>query len=92
MPHTRSAKKRGRQNQKRRLRNRLTKKDIKVQAKSLKDLLATGSIDKVRAEYNALAKKLDKAAARRIVHPNLASRVKSQYALLVHAKEKAPAK
>ena len=91
MPHTRSAKKRLRQNEKRRLVNRATKKAIKTQVKRLKELLESGPIDKVRAEYNVLAKKLDKAAARRIVHRNLAARVKSQFSRQVHSKEKAPA-
>ena len=91
MPHTGSAKKRLRQNEKRRLVNRAAKKAIKTQVKRLTEVLASGPIDKIRAEYNMLAKKLDKAAARRIVHPNLAARVKSQYSRLLHSKEKAPA-
>ncbi len=90
MPHTRSAKKRLRQNLKRRLSNRATKKAIKTQVKKLKELLASGPADTVRVEYNLLAKKLDKAAARRVVHPNLAARTKSRFAGLIHAKEKAP--
>ncbi len=89
MPHTRSAKKHLRQTEKRRLKNRATKKAIKTQIKRLKDTIAAGPSDKIRAEYNLLAKKLDKAAARRIVHPNLAARNKSQMARLIQAKEKA---
>jgi small subunit ribosomal protein S20 len=81
-----------RQYAKRRERNRATKKAIKTQIKKLRDLVSSGPLDKVQAEYNLLAKKLDKAAARRIVHPNLAARNKSQLAKLVHAKEKASTK
>jgi small subunit ribosomal protein S20 len=92
MPHTQSAKKRARQNEKRRLVNRATKKAIKTQMKKLTELLESGPMDTVKVEFNALAKKLDKAAARRIVHPNLAARVKSQFARHVNDKAKAPAK
>jgi small subunit ribosomal protein S20 len=92
MPHTSSAKKRLRQYEKRRLRNRATKKAIKTQIKKLKDLLAEGAPEQIRAELNLLAKKLDKAAARRIVHPNLAARNKSQMARLVQAKIGTPSK
>ncbi|MBM4071651.1 MAG: 30S ribosomal protein S20 [Planctomycetes bacterium] len=91
MPHTSSAKKRMRQNEKRRLVNRAAKKAIKTQMKKLTELLGSGPIDKVKVEFNVLAKKLDKAAARRIVHPNLAARVKSQFARHLNDKAKAPA-
>jgi small subunit ribosomal protein S20 len=88
MPHTRSARKHLRQTEKRRLKNRSTKKAIKTQIKKLKEIIASGPADRIQAEYNLLAKKLDKAAARRIVHPNLAARNKSQMAKLIQAKEK----
>ena len=88
MPHTRSARKHLRQTEKRRLKNRSTKKAIKTQIKKLKEIIAGGPADRIQAEYNLLAKKLDKAAARRIVHPNLAARNKSQMAKLIQAKEK----
>src|SRR5712692_11380929 len=86
MPHTRSAKKSLRKNQKRRLHNRAIKRDIKEQIKTV--LAAVGGpIDQLRTEFNLVAKKLDKAAAKRVVHPNLAARKKSQLARLLHAKE-----
>lgn len=86
MPHTRSAAKSLRQTEKRRQRNRATKKAIKTQIKKLKEVMASGQPDQVRTEFNLLARKLDKAAARRIVHPNLAARKKSQLARLIQAK------
>jgi small subunit ribosomal protein S20 len=88
MPHTRSARKHLRQTEKRRLKNRAAKKAIKTQIKKLKDIIASGPADRIQAEYNLLARKLDKAAARRIVHPNLAARNKSQMAQLIQAKAK----
>ena len=86
MPHSRSAKKSLRKNQKRRLHNRAIKRAIKEQIKTVLDA-AAGPIDQLRTEFNLVAKKLDKAAAKRVVHPNLAARKKSQLARLVHAKE-----
>jgi small subunit ribosomal protein S20 len=87
MPHTSSAKKRLRQYEKRRTRNRAAKSAIKTQIKKFLTTSKEGSVDQLRTEYNLAAKKLDKAAARRVVHPNLAARKKSQLARLLHAKE-----
>ena len=87
MPHTPSAKKRLRQYEKRRLRNRAAKSAIKTQIKKLMAVAKEGSADQLQQEYNLAAKKLDKAAARRIVHPNLAARKKSQLARLLHDKK-----
>jgi small subunit ribosomal protein S20 len=89
MPHTKSAKKRLRQNAKRRLHNRAVKKGLKIQIKKVLELADKGPADKLREELNLAVKKLDKAAARRVVHPNLAARKKSQLSRLVGAKEKA---
>jgi len=90
MPHTRSAKKNMRKTEKRRLANRLAKKTIKVQ---LKKFLAAvdGPVEDLKKEYNAAAKKLDKAAAKKVIHPNLASRKKAQLAKMVNKKTAAPA-
>jgi small subunit ribosomal protein S20 len=89
MPHTRSAKKNLRKTEKRRLANRSAKKAIKTQIKRF--LEATdGPVEELRKEYNLAAKKLDKAAAKRVIHPNLAARKKSQLARALHAKETAP--
>ncbi len=86
MPHTRSAKKQLRKNKKRRLLNRAIKKAIKTQIKKVQDVAQSGTVEQLREEYNVAAKKLDKAAAKRVVHPNLAARKKSQLARLVHQK------
>jgi small subunit ribosomal protein S20 len=90
MPHTRSAKKNQRKNEKRRLRNRSVKSAIKTQ---IKRFLAAveGPVEELRKEYNLAAKKLDKAAAKRVIHPNLAARKKSQLARALHQKETAGA-
>jgi small subunit ribosomal protein S20 len=90
MPHTSSAKKRLRQTEKRRDRNREAKKAIKVQVKKYLGVLKDGTNDQAQAEYNATAKLLDKAGARRVIHPNKAGRKKSQMALKLAAKKNPP--
>ena len=89
MPHTRSAKKNMRKTEKRRLANRVAKKGIKVQ---IKKFLAAedGPLEELKKEYNATAKKLDKAAAKKVIHPNMAARKKAQMARVLN-KKAAPA-
>jgi small subunit ribosomal protein S20 len=89
MPHTRSAKKNQRKITQRRLHNRALKSAIKTQIKKVEEVAEAGAADQLRQEYNLAAKKLDKAAAKRVIHPNLAARKKSQLARLVHTKETA---
>ncbi len=91
MPHTRSAKKNVRKSEKRRLHNRAVKKAIKKQLKSFTEA-TEGSVEQLRKEYQLAAKKLDKAAAKRVIHPNLAARKKSQLARALRAKETAAPK
>jgi small subunit ribosomal protein S20 len=91
MPHSRNARKRLRQNQKRRLHNRAVKKAIKTQVKKVFSLAESGALDELRKELSLAAKRLDKAAARRVIHPNLAARKKSQLARLLQKKQHAGA-
>lgn len=83
MPHTSSAKKSLRQDEKRRFRNRAAKKAIRVQIKTFTS--AIGS-DTATDELKAAVRKLDKAAAKRVIHPNTAARKKSQLARMLATK------
>jgi small subunit ribosomal protein S20 len=85
MPHTPSAKKNLRKSEKRRVRNRAIKRTIKTHLKRFQSAL-DGPLDELRNEYNVAAKKLDKAAAQRIIHRNLAARKKSQMARAIQKK------
>jgi small subunit ribosomal protein S20 len=85
MPHTASAKKRMRQSEKRRLRNRSVLKAIKTEIKKTHALAQAGDKEKVAEAAKIAMGKLDKAAVKRVVHPNLAARKKSQLARLVNA-------
>lgn len=85
MPHTMSAKKRVRKSSKRNLWNRSAKHAIKTQIKKV--LVAIDAKDAANAatELRLASKKIDKAAARRILHPNAAARTKSRLATRVAA-------
>jgi small subunit ribosomal protein S20 len=89
MPHTRSAKKNLRKTAKRRLHNRTVKKGVKTELKGFQVALE-GPIEELRTQFKLACKKLDKAAAKRVVHANLAARKKSQLARALNAKEAAP--
>jgi small subunit ribosomal protein S20 len=78
MPHTKTAKKRLRQNAKRRLRNRATSKAIRIQVKKFTQAPKEATPDQLRQELKAAIKKLDKAASKRVIHPNAAARKKSR--------------
>ncbi|MBX6311543.1 MAG: 30S ribosomal protein S20 [Isosphaeraceae bacterium] len=80
MPNTPSAIKRLRQNAKRRLRNRIAKKIIKTYTKRTLAAVAAKEFDKAEADFRTTIAKLDKAGARRILHPNTAARRKSKLA------------
>lgn len=88
MPHTRSAKKSLRQIAKRRASNRAVVKAVKTQIKRVQ-VAADGSVEDLRKECSLAARRLDKAAAKRVIHPNLAARKKAQLAHLLHEKEAA---
>jgi small subunit ribosomal protein S20 len=87
MPHTKSAKKHLRQSDKRRELNRAAKKAIRTQIKKVMDVAESGTAEQLQAEYNLAAKRLDKAAAKRVVHPNMAARKKSQLGKLLRDKK-----
>lgn len=87
MPHTTSAKKRHRQDSKRRLRNRAVKSAIKSQIKRFETAAEEQTVELLEKEFRNAVKCLDKAAAKRVVHPNLAARKKSQLAQLLHRKK-----
>ena len=80
MPNTTSAAKRMRQSVKRRMHNRITKKVIKTLTKRTLASVASKDFDKAAADLKLATAKIDKAGARRILHPNTAARRKSSLA------------
>ena len=80
MPRIKSAKKRLRQNVKRRIRNRRVSSAVKTEIKKVSTAVAEADAARAKAELALAYKKLDKAAAKRVIHRNAASRHKSRLA------------
>jgi small subunit ribosomal protein S20 len=80
-----SAKKRVRQNAKRRLRNRDRKKTIRVEVKKLSALIAAGDKQAAITELSNAQKILDRLSTRGAVHKNTAARKKAQLAKQINA-------
>jgi small subunit ribosomal protein S20 len=89
MPHTRSAKKNLRKTEKRRMRNRTTKKALKTQIKKVLAAAEAGNLEELRKQLAVAVRKLDQTAAKGIIHRNTAARKKSQLARLLREKEEA---
>jgi len=80
MPNSPSAAKRLRQSHKRRLHNRIAKKVVKTSMKKTLQDVAEKNLDKATVDFRAAVAKIDKAGARRVLHPNTAARRKSKLA------------
>ena len=85
MPTTKSAKKRLRQNIANRLRNRSIKRAVRTQCRKVLQAIQDGDAELAQAEFRLAAKKLDRAGARNIIHPNAAARTKSRLAAKIKA-------
>ena len=83
MPNTASAKKRLRQNETLRSRNRSIKSAVRTQMKKVRVAVKAGELEKAEEEFRLAAKKLDRAGARRVMHPNTTSRYKSRLQKLI---------
>lgn len=92
MPHTKSASKRLRSSEKRRQRNRTAMKGVKKQTRAVADALTGGDAAAVSTAMVAASKKLDKAAARGVIHKNKAARLKSRMAKKLATLKTAPKK
>lgn len=80
MAHSLSAKKRVRQNAKRKVINRSRKGRIKTQIKHFETALASGDAKAAGEQYWSIVKKLDKTAATSTMHKKTAARKKSRLA------------
>jgi len=88
MPNSVSAKKSLRQNRTRRARNRTQRSALRTIVKKAR--LAAGT-DQAEAAFRLAVKKLDQAAAKRLIHPNKAARTKSRLAKVMKEANTAPA-
>jgi small subunit ribosomal protein S20 len=78
MPNTSSAKKRMRQDTVRRARNRSTKSGLRTQIRKVREAITAKDVEKSQMEFRVLVKKIDKAAAHKVIHANAAARTKSR--------------
>lgn len=80
MAHSLSAKKRIRQNVKRRIINRARKSQVKTQIKRFEAALESGDAASASEQYRLAVQKLDKTAAGSTMHKRTAARKKSRLA------------
>ncbi|MHC4482462.1 MAG: 30S ribosomal protein S20 [Planctomycetota bacterium] len=80
MAHSLSAKKRVRQNEKRKGINRARKSRVKTQVKHFEAALASGDVEAAGEQYKLVVEKLDKMAATSTMHKRTAARKKSRLA------------
>lgn len=78
MAHSLSAKKRVRQNLKRRARNRARKEAIKVEVKAFQSLLAAGDASKAAEQLKKVVSRLDRVASKNTIHKNAAARKRAR--------------
>lgn len=78
MAHSLSAKKRVRQNAKRKVINRARKSMVKTQIKRFEEMLESGDVKQAQEQFVLLQKKLDKVASTSTLHKNTAARMKSR--------------
>jgi len=78
LANIKSAIKRNRQNEKRRLQNRIVRGSTRTQVKKAKEAMVDGDKEAAIIEVNEAVKKLDRAASNGVIHKNNAARRKSR--------------
>ncbi len=91
MAHSLSAKKRVRQNARRKTLNRSRRSQVKTQIKRFEAVVSSGDVAKAEEEFRATAKKLDKAGTTSTMHKKTAARKKSRLAKKLNALKAKPA-
>ncbi|MGP1347608.1 MAG: 30S ribosomal protein S20 [Phycisphaerales bacterium] len=78
MAHSLSAKKRVRQNAKRRALNRWRMKSLRRALRDFETQVSTGSVEQAREAQRVAASLLDRTASKGVIHRNTAARKKSR--------------
>lgn len=89
MPNSNQAKKRLRQDQKRRLLNKAAMSRMKSQVKKTTTVLESGDVAAAKESLRLAMKRIDKAAKKHVIHKNTAARKKSLLARRLRDLEKA---
>ncbi len=87
MPNIKQQERRVRTAARQRLENLRWRSSAKTLYRRLANAVADGDQEQIAAEHRALVRTLDKAAARRAIHPNRAARKKAQAARLVSSRD-----
>ena len=80
MANIKSQIKRIRTNEKRRMRNKAVKSELKTYVRRAREAIAAGDKEKATAAVSAACRKLDKAASKGVIHKNQAANRKSAIA------------
>lgn len=91
MAHSLSAKKRIRQNEKRRIRNRARQSVLKGKLRRVTDALLHKEVDNAHEAFLDASRQLDREADRGLIHRNAAARKKSRLARRINALKAAAA-
>jgi small subunit ribosomal protein S20 len=83
--HSLSAKKRVRQNARKRTLNRSRKSQVKTQVKHLETVIDEGKLPEAQEQFRLLTKNLDKVASTSTMHKKTAARKKSRLAKRINA-------
>jgi small subunit ribosomal protein S20 len=83
--HSLQAKKRARQNVKKRTINRARKSQVKTQIKHFETALSQGDAEAAGEQFRLVSQKLDKTAAKSTMHKKTAARKKSRLAKKLNA-------
>ena len=78
MPQSKSAKKSAKQNEVRRMTNKIVRSSMRTQVKKVKEAIDAGDKPLAEKELPAAMKHLDKAAKSNVIHENQAARRKSR--------------
>ena len=89
MAHSLSAKKRVRQNEKRRARNRWRKERFRGAIKEYREAILHGTVAEAEGQLKSIYKLLDQVAAKGTIHKNTASRYKSRLTTKLNEKKTA---
>lgn len=88
MPNIASAKKRLRQSIKRNTRNRAVKSELRTEIRKVRESSTAGKLEDAEKEFRVAVEKLDRAAAKNIIHKNKAARLKSRLSAHLKAAKK----
>ncbi|MCK9931739.1 30S ribosomal protein S20 [Frankia sp. Mgl5] len=80
MANIKSQIKRNLTNEKRRLRNKAVKSELKTHVRRFRDAVEAGDVERAESALRIASKKLDKAASKGVIHPNQAANRKSALA------------